>query len=395
MNTTIESTVIRRRPTMMRLETEQVGRWLEVVEKSNRKARKLGQPETIVHKLGTFLAPSDIWSASLPSGVRVDPADIPNSEWTSFVVAAPVITLDGGWSPVAHVSFTTDSDAVITGDSSVVDLDPHRCDRCHKSIRRTSAWVVRHTDGRTEQTGGDCLADYLGHRPVAMWGWVQSALSIGHAPQTDPNLLSTFAFTALACQSVAETGFRKAAEPNSTRLTCERAYRDGGVKVSEESTNAAAAALEWAQDLPSDGNDYLANLRAVARSASVNPKHLGILASLPSAHQRAVAAAKVKEERAETGTDAPTGRLTVTGEILKVDEKWNDFGSRMVMTVLVTDDNGTWRAWGSVPKSCGQAERGDKITFTGTFEQSGQDAGFAFFKRPSKAALIAASDKAA
>ena len=78
-------------------------------------------------------------------------------------------------------------------------------------------------------------------------------------------------------------------------------------------------------------------------------------------------------------------RVIITGEVVSVKWQENGYGGREVMTVK--DDRG-FKVWGSVPSSI-DAHRGDRITFTADVEKSDRDDTFGFFKRPTKAELLA------
>lgn len=101
--------------------------------------------------------------------------------------------------------------------------------------------------------------------------------------------------------------------------------------------------------------------------------------------------------------DCPTGRVVLTGTVLKTDEKRTAFGFRFVLTMK--DDRG-FLVWGSIPSDlelfddvvedengdCLHVQRtlqkGDRITFTATVEPSPTDSKFGFYKRPAKAELL-------
>lgn len=61
--------------------------------------------------------------------------------------------------------------------------------------------------------------------------------------------------------------------------------------------------------------------------------------------------------------------------------------ARLVM--LVQDDRG-FKVWGSVPSSISEAGTGDRVTFSATIEASDKE-DFGFFKRPTKAQILAAA----
>lgn len=79
---------------------------------------------------------------------------------------------------------------------------------------------------------------------------------------------------------------------------------------------------------------------------------------------------------------APIGRLTFIGEVIsiKLQEGYGRFAGGLKMTVKVVTENGSWLAWGTVPRSM-DIERGDKVEITATLS-SGREPFFAFMKRP-------------
>lgn len=98
--------------------------------------------------------------------------------------------------------------------------------------------------------------------------------------------------------------------------------------------------------------------------------------------------AAVKAAEPQVGP-APRGRQVIEGEVTKLDTRRNEYtgGTRWVMTVTL--DNGA-RIWGTVPAAILEAtEIGTRVTFTATFtENDDADEDFAFFGRPTKAAIL-------
>lgn len=92
-------------------------------------------------------------------------------------------------------------------------------------------------------------------------------------------------------------------------------------------------------------------------------------------------AARKAAEALEPVVPVVEGKQQITGEVLSVKTQYNDFGSRLVMTVK--DDRG-FKVWGSVPASLPNLERGDRVVFSATVEKSDRDESFGFFKRPTK-----------
>lgn len=98
-------------------------------------------------------------------------------------------------------------------------------------------------------------------------------------------------------------------------------------------------------------------------------------------------AAREAERETEVKVPCPTGKITVTGEIVKLDttDGYMPGDIRYVMTVK--DDTG-FLVWGTRPSALSRVEKGDRVTFTASVEQSDRDECFGFFKRPSKVSLV-------
>ena len=117
-------------------------------------------------------------------------------------------------------------------------------------------------------------------------------------------------------------------------------------------------------------------------------------------------AAEREAERA-AAEDCPTGRVQVSGVVLKTEVRDSQFGTQYKMTVKT---DGGWIAWGSIPANLqlieeaiehpadehGDAwtetrqralERGERVTFTATVSPSSTDPKFGFYKRPANAAV--------
>ena len=107
-------------------------------------------------------------------------------------------------------------------------------------------------------------------------------------------------------------------------------------------------------------------------------------------------AAQKAAEAAEPKTEAPEGRVTVTGEVVSVKSYEDNYYGHITITVkmLVKDDQG-FKVWSTVPNSLFNSERngvekGDRVTFTATLIKSADDPYFAKAKRPTKAEVLPA-----
>lgn len=82
----------------------------------------------------------------------------------------------------------------------------------------------------------------------------------------------------------------------------------------------------------------------------------------------------------------PTGRVSITGQVLKCELRPTKFG--MALKMAVRDDRG-FTVWVTCPSAISEADRGDRVEFAATIQPSNDDPTFGFGKRPTKAKLLA------
>ena len=125
----------------------------------------------------------------------------------------------------------------------------------------------------------------------------------------------------------------------------------------------------------------------LVRYGSISDKQVSFIGKLLKQIADAPAIAAARAAEAEAAAPVPTGRMTVTGEVLTVKEMDTAFGYTVKM--LVRAEPG-YKLWGTVPSAIADdIKRGDTVTFTATLKPSDDDEKFGFFSRPSKAALNA------
>lgn len=94
---------------------------------------------------------------------------------------------------------------------------------------------------------------------------------------------------------------------------------------------------------------------------------------------------------------AAEGRVEIEGRVgtLRWVEGFGRFGaSTLKMLVVIDGADGEWRAWGTAPAAIAdEVSKGDRVRFTATFEAKQGETDFAFFKRPTKAVVIAAANE--
>ena len=133
----------------------------------------------------------------------------------------------------------------------------------------------------------------------------------------------------------------------------------------------------------SGSNDFMLSLaEQFNRKGELSERQ--VAAAVKSLARDALFAARRVAE-AETATEAPEGKVTVTGEIIGLKVQEGFYGTTLKMTVR--DDRG-FKVWISVPAAITNPEKGLRVTFTATLEQSDRDETFAFGKRPTRASVL-------
>jgi hypothetical protein len=149
-----------------------------------------------------------------------------------------------------------------------------------------------------------------------------------------------------------------------------------------EDDAAANALIEWISTLEIDAekDEFLANLKDLVVAGFVSERRLSFLAALPGAKTRWER--KQDEVNNPPTTPAPTGRVEVTGEVVSVKHKVNEFtgGDVYKMLVLLSDRN---KVYCSVPRGVDPDNaKGMKIRFVARFDRSPDDEHFSFGSRP-------------
>lgn len=105
---------------------------------------------------------------------------------------------------------------------------------------------------------------------------------------------------------------------------------------------------------------------------------------------------KRADENSEiTWIEAPEGRQQITGTVLSARVDEGHYGMTYKMLVKIETEDGSWKTWGTIPKSITDAAyfsvkdlKGCTVTFTGTVKRSDRDADFSFFSRPVKGVVL-------
>lgn len=93
------------------------------------------------------------------------------------------------------------------------------------------------------------------------------------------------------------------------------------------------------------------------------------------------------DEPAPTPVPVTGDRVEVTGKIVSIKERVNDYSGYTEWKMVVVDDRG-FRVWGTLPSSIDDAEIGQRVAFSAKIQRSDGDETFGFFKRPTKARCV-------
>lgn len=336
--------------------------------------------------------------------------DVPLVDLT---ITAATVALPGGWSLVGVIDFASaDTPLVFELEDGLAlrdgVIDPGRCDACGVARRRATSYAVRSAAGELAVVGSTCVRDFLGIDPATLLWFSEVVGSLDdeefYSSGPDP-FVPTATFVAAARAAVLAAGWVKASDWDrrpTKALTADVLFArriEGDDELIEarrlfgpETSAFAADAIAWAAAIE-PRSDFDENLKAVASSETVGPRAFGIAAYLPVAYARHLddeagrAAVKAAEAAGEI-EPVPTGRVTVTGEVIGISERYSDYGVTIKLTVL--DDRG-FKVWVTRPRAIDDAERGDRVTFDATVEPSRDDEFFGFGKRPTKARILQAA----
>lgn len=246
------------------------------------------------------------------------------------------------------------------------------CDHCRKPRGRLETFIVRCPDGSVLRVGRNCLADFLqadASGLVALDAFQdvihqlrdEDALERSGAGHVE--VAATLHFIACAVSSVEKLGFIKSGNDGSTS---NHAYslcmpRPGHYRAAEQwdafqptaaHLERAADIIAWLKSEKEDRSDYMSNLKIAAANTGAVGTFLGLLASAPSAYNRAMGRAAERAQRAarpDAGHIGSVGeRIEFTAAITFVKALESDWGTKLLVSMrtpegheLVTFTTGT------------------------------------------------------
>lgn len=199
------------------------------------------------------------------------------------------------------------------------------CDHCQMNRRRRDTFVVRHEEtGEYKQIGRNCLADYLGkdaERAALQAELACDVSELGEACEDESShgwgggysydMLDKF--LAYVAEVISHVGWisntvAKQTDQQSTSGLAQLHMHPSNEDIrrglllfrtpTAESVQTAKLAIEWASSISDDevsDNDYLYNIRVIARRGIISYKQYGYAASIVSGYQRHICDLKRKE----------------------------------------------------------------------------------------------------
>lgn len=369
---------------------------LHKVEVANRRAARAGLPGYTAEVVGTYRVALPREHADEPKRYRI----------RAIVEVYGEVPKVDGWEFAATVQWDSVVGAIV---NRVPGLDEvalprpveRECEHCNSRRHRKDTFLVVSDDGDVKQVGRNCLTAFTGI-PV---GWVSEYTrgvdevdEAGYAGQHDTRYDIMDVLTAAAVFTRLHGWVPKSAyegtptvglvwyilEPGTTKYAqkVKAEYRDN---VTDADRDAAAAAYEWAHDLPdTDHGDYLTALRTVCQAEDVSARNVALLTSAIQAHAKAQEQDLIRRKEQAEAKPVPLGKgVEVEGEVVRL--KWQEsytYHGSPTLKARVQGDG--WAVWTSVPAAFEEdVEVGHKVRFVANVEPS-DDTSFGFAKRPRK-----------
>lgn len=310
-------------------------------------------------------------SAEHPQLVRVlavDPVTQTQAEVSRHTVAAVdfEVECDGlicanGWTVRAKIEHGDKGNIVTAFGSYPVKPEWYtaapNCDHCQTNRYRGVTFFVEHEDGSMRQVGRTCLKDYTGISPAtaALWAEVQDLLLNGMdctreqwEARCPAPLYEVLEILAHAADAVREFGYRKSAEPGSTReLVTARVL--SGEQPSEAGLAEAREVVGWLSEMDPDGaSDLEHNCIALARLGYAKLSHIGMLAYMPVGHRRRIE--RQAQQKAAVARSEYVGevgqRITLKAATVALLSSWDGYYGTTWLYKFV-DESGNVFIWRS------------------------------------------------
>lgn len=216
------------------------------------------------------------------------------------------------------------------------DLGPV-CDHCQQNRARKTVYVLLSDASEYRQVGSTCLHDFTGQDESELVIAFREQLEMDEDERIrQSRLIDALSYLSQVAAVIREYGWlgAKNARENGRESTASSAMA-WELQSTEADTATARAAIQWAQSLSDDTNDYLHNLHILAQQHSLEPKHCNLVASMIVAHQRAQAREAERASKAEVSRHFGTigKRETFTLTVERVFSRDTEYGVTHITTM--------------------------------------------------------------
>ena len=306
---------------------------------------------------------------------------------TVDVFAVPVEISDAmiranGWTAVAKLEHFDNGNVVTMfdfGEEAPVEwrtLPPH-CDHCGINRYRKETFMVRHESGEVRQVGSSCLLEYTGIDPrfAVLWAKVsewsideevtEDFRSCGYASECAYSPTTVIAF---AADAIRKHGYVRSDEGGSTASKVKELLNHCP-SPSEEGVAKAEKVVAWLKSLDLSVGGVVADVIPLAKQDVCAWKHIGRLAYMPLAYDRAMEKAKREaEQEARNAASDFVGTVGGKVEFVAVKAKMITSFPTVYGTTRVykmEDASGNVFVW----FSSGSVEVEDGVTVRGTVKE--------------------------
>jgi hypothetical protein len=314
----------------------------------------------------------------------------------------------GGWQFVAVVDHTTAGNVVRTAPQFADDTTlttelatvAPTCDHCGTTRQRTKTIVVKNDEGDTKRIGGQCAKTFLGRNVTLSQAMMDYFIMLDRlAEMTDDEGFSGLGASRFSVMEVLatasavirvygytkETEFAPGTKGRVSAYLMTKHFSDD-VKVVVADYTTAEQTVNYLTNLEATSL-FESNVKVAVMSGNTK-KHFGLIVWAVEMYRRSqiVEAPQAEAQGAVELKPVVEGRITITGEVVRLYSRESDYGVQFKMIVL--DDRG-FKVCGTQPASL-DVNEGDRVEFVATVEASPSDNTFGFYKRPSKAQALVA-----
>lgn len=235
---------------------------------------------------------------------------------------------DLGW-PVHSLPWVADDGLKVPTE---FHTDPPWCDHCDLVRDRAETFLIVSEDGEWKRVGRQCLADYTHGVPLQAYAaYLYDLPQIGLGLEDfdnphGPAYVDTETYLTHVAAVIEKYGWRSRAAaresfqgPPATADTALDHLLDNE-DVTDAHQEQAQAALDWARDELADRddlNEYEYNLVIAASQQATSEQKIGLVASLPQAHQRHLLEQQLADESNSTHQGEVGERLELTLTVTK------------------------------------------------------------------------------